>query len=258
MALVKCPECGKENVSSTASACPQCGFNIKEYYEDLERKERNEKRQAAIERNIKTVSNQAASLKKGLKINKSFFRQHKKLSLIVCCILIILISIIVRTTFTNHHYPIVINNKTIYLGDSRKSIKRKYGKKYTATKNFTLIKDEFYVALEFDESNQLSKASAEGTSKGSICGIQIGEPAVDVFDDLGLDDFNMDDSTENVLITLKNGKAQKAYGDNSDLSDFKAQKIIKDSDAVLALKFDDLKVSTVGISDSQYVLKNTY
>ena len=28
MALVKCPECGKENVSSTATACPQCGFNI--------------------------------------------------------------------------------------------------------------------------------------------------------------------------------------------------------------------------------------
>ena len=35
MALVKCPECGKENVSSTATACPQCGFNIKEYYEDI-------------------------------------------------------------------------------------------------------------------------------------------------------------------------------------------------------------------------------
>lgn len=32
MALVKCPECGKENVSNTAKACPQCGFNIAEYY----------------------------------------------------------------------------------------------------------------------------------------------------------------------------------------------------------------------------------
>ena len=32
MSLVKCPECGKEKVSSTAVACPECGFNIKEYY----------------------------------------------------------------------------------------------------------------------------------------------------------------------------------------------------------------------------------
>ena len=32
MALVKCPECGRENVSDTAEACPNCGFNIKLYY----------------------------------------------------------------------------------------------------------------------------------------------------------------------------------------------------------------------------------
>ena len=29
MALVKCPECGRENVSSTAKSCPGCGYNIK-------------------------------------------------------------------------------------------------------------------------------------------------------------------------------------------------------------------------------------
>ncbi|MCI8335102.1 MAG: zinc-ribbon domain-containing protein [Lachnospiraceae bacterium] len=39
MALVKCPECGRENVSSTAKACPECGYNVKEYYD----KEQNEK-----------------------------------------------------------------------------------------------------------------------------------------------------------------------------------------------------------------------
>ena len=46
MALVKCPECGKENVSSTATACPQCGFNIKEYYEQ-EKLLRQEEQEAA-------------------------------------------------------------------------------------------------------------------------------------------------------------------------------------------------------------------
>ena len=31
MALIKCPECGKENVSEYAEACPNCGFPIAEY-----------------------------------------------------------------------------------------------------------------------------------------------------------------------------------------------------------------------------------
>lgn len=33
MALINCPECGKENVSDSAIACPYCGFNIREYIE---------------------------------------------------------------------------------------------------------------------------------------------------------------------------------------------------------------------------------
>lgn len=47
MALVKCPECGRENVSSTAKSCPGCGYNIKAYYASEQQKE--------------TVSNTAAS-----------------------------------------------------------------------------------------------------------------------------------------------------------------------------------------------------
>jgi len=32
MALVSCPECGRDRVSDSASACPECGFNVKEFY----------------------------------------------------------------------------------------------------------------------------------------------------------------------------------------------------------------------------------
>ena len=39
MALIKCPECGRENVSSTAKSCPGCGYNIKNYYEKEQNKE---------------------------------------------------------------------------------------------------------------------------------------------------------------------------------------------------------------------------
>lgn len=57
MALIKCPECGKENVSSSAASCPQCGFPIKEYAEknniEDEEKKRQEEARASMEAKIK-------------------------------------------------------------------------------------------------------------------------------------------------------------------------------------------------------------
>lgn len=44
MSLIKCPECGKENVSDTALACPECGFSIKDY---VEQKKKDEKKIAS-------------------------------------------------------------------------------------------------------------------------------------------------------------------------------------------------------------------
>lgn len=38
MALIRCPECGKENVSDTAEQCPNCGYEIKEHFEREKRK----------------------------------------------------------------------------------------------------------------------------------------------------------------------------------------------------------------------------
>lgn len=35
MALVKCPECGRDNVSDSAKACPNCGYNIRGYYSNI-------------------------------------------------------------------------------------------------------------------------------------------------------------------------------------------------------------------------------
>lgn len=37
MALIKCPECGKENVSDSAEICPMCGFPIKKHFERTNR-----------------------------------------------------------------------------------------------------------------------------------------------------------------------------------------------------------------------------
>ena len=34
MALVTCPECGREKISDTAVACPDCGYGIKKHFSD--------------------------------------------------------------------------------------------------------------------------------------------------------------------------------------------------------------------------------
>lgn len=35
MALVKCPECGRENVSDSAEMCPDCGYGIRAHFEKI-------------------------------------------------------------------------------------------------------------------------------------------------------------------------------------------------------------------------------
>ena len=42
MALIKCPECGKENVSDSATACPSCGYGIKEHFDKIRIEEERE------------------------------------------------------------------------------------------------------------------------------------------------------------------------------------------------------------------------
>lgn len=39
MSLVKCPECGKKNVSDKAEMCPNCGYNIKEHFDKIQEQE---------------------------------------------------------------------------------------------------------------------------------------------------------------------------------------------------------------------------
>lgn len=51
MALVKCPECGRDNVSDSAEACPDCGYGIKRHYEEIKKKQ--EERNKLLEEEYK-------------------------------------------------------------------------------------------------------------------------------------------------------------------------------------------------------------
>lgn len=48
MALIKCPECGKE-VSNMAAACPNCGYGIREHFEEQQRALAAKERQMLLE-----------------------------------------------------------------------------------------------------------------------------------------------------------------------------------------------------------------
>lgn len=43
MALVNCPECGREKVSDSAISCPSCGFGIKTHFERIRANESEER-----------------------------------------------------------------------------------------------------------------------------------------------------------------------------------------------------------------------
>lgn len=68
MALIKCPECGKENVSSFAHTCPDCGFGIKDYYMSIE--EETHRKQLKEEHELrKKASEETAARLREYRIN---------------------------------------------------------------------------------------------------------------------------------------------------------------------------------------------
>lgn len=71
MALIKCPECGKDNVSDTAVSCPNCGFNIREYFENLQADEADFIEKITTDK----VKNESAELKR---INEEREERNKR------------------------------------------------------------------------------------------------------------------------------------------------------------------------------------
>lgn len=55
MALIKCPECGRENVSDTAESCPTCGYGINAHFERIKNQQIAQERQR---RNVEELERQ--------------------------------------------------------------------------------------------------------------------------------------------------------------------------------------------------------
>lgn len=68
MALINCPECGREGLSSRAQQCPQCAFPIGEYLEEQARQHQREQeaRQAAQAAEIRRQEEEANKQRVGI------------------------------------------------------------------------------------------------------------------------------------------------------------------------------------------------
>lgn len=72
MALIKCPECGKENVSDNAQSCPNCGFGIHGYFVQQQNEQIAKKNAALAAQKAKIrQENEAEELKRRLANIKS-------------------------------------------------------------------------------------------------------------------------------------------------------------------------------------------
>ena len=89
MALVKCPECGKRKVSSTAESCPKCGFAIREYFEkqESETKERPADTAVSEPSSDKADKKPKKREKKQIKL-PSFFKKFFNKKVLICVIVL--------------------------------------------------------------------------------------------------------------------------------------------------------------------------
>ena len=62
--LVKCPECGRDRVSSSAAMCPGCGFAVKDYFDRIRYEQEREAQRAAQEEMIKRRQEESILRKK--------------------------------------------------------------------------------------------------------------------------------------------------------------------------------------------------
>lgn len=71
MALIKCPECGRENVSDSAEVCPDCGYGIKAYFDQIRQEKMQE--QKRIEKELDTKKRiEAVSMPEQPKFSRVF------------------------------------------------------------------------------------------------------------------------------------------------------------------------------------------
>ena len=146
MALINCPECGKEKVSDSAITCPYCGFGIADYYK---RKEEEEKRKRQNEQQRQKMLQQeeiAAERKKR-------FQKNKKKYIIISLVSIALLAAIICSSIFLYNKAQI---KTFNSAEEMKSyVEGVYTYEYNDLLNYRLtVKDDYIILERYGEMNR--------------------------------------------------------------------------------------------------------
>ena len=92
MALIKCPECGKE-ISEHAEICPHCGYSIKDYFEKKKQEEKQKELQKEREERKKQEEEkkQLQEEKRRQRYSKFFGTRKKKIMFFFTCSIILIL-----------------------------------------------------------------------------------------------------------------------------------------------------------------------
>lgn len=91
MALIQCPECGKENVSDSAEMCPLCGYGVKAHFEKLKQEEEQRIKNEEEERERVLIEERRKQLEESKKkeTKEKLFGSKWKIILLICLIIFV-------------------------------------------------------------------------------------------------------------------------------------------------------------------------
>lgn len=94
MALVRCPECNRDNVSDSAEACPNCGYGIRLHFEKMQLEISEKEKRELAKNEIENIETQTEEY-----IKPSYSK--KKIGIIAICISLVLIFCVIIVNFIN-------------------------------------------------------------------------------------------------------------------------------------------------------------
>lgn len=97
--LIKCPECGRESVSDSAEACPDCGYGIKAHFDKLKMKEdiKRQKQRAEEEKRILEIKIKQQEEQRIRSVPKPSKPKVSKIGLFIGTLIILLSAIQLQT-----------------------------------------------------------------------------------------------------------------------------------------------------------------
>lgn len=86
MALINCPECGKE-VSNAAESCPHCGYPIKRFIEEEQKKRKQEETQA-LKQKAKEQKDKTPTEERQKQLNEAIASNKRSVRIYIVCVIV--------------------------------------------------------------------------------------------------------------------------------------------------------------------------